>query len=158
MASLLGRYALAIDTRDYDALRGCFAADAVFISGRRESQSSPLRGIDEIVRAFRGMLAPFAASTHLCGPPAITIAKDHATACSFGVAYLLFAAYDDPPYVITRGLRYDDQLEMREDLWVIQRRVHQVLWASAAPAVDHGLPPASVMLHGPTPAVDGRRL
>ena len=64
----------------------------------------------------------------------VTIDGDTAHAETQGVAYLASAALGT---VVTRGLRYSDDLRRGTDGWRITRRVHRSIWQTEAPGEVH---------------------
>jgi len=133
---VIARYAHTVDERDIDGILSCFAAD-----GRIEFEGgqSSGDGHDGIRKAFadafaRPGLAPPATSTHLMANTLVTIDGDTAHAETQGVAFLASAALGT---VVTRGLRYSDDLRREADGWRITRRVHRSIWQTEAPGEIH---------------------
>jgi len=116
---VVARYAHGIDTRDFDAVRACFADDAEASYGGVEAPA----GRDAIVAWLEENLTALA-STHLLGMPLIELRVDRAEAVTPAIAVLLEPT-DDGTVLRTRGLRYADVLERRDDGWQIVRRVHE---------------------------------
>jgi hypothetical protein len=125
--NLLMRYALAVDTRDFDDVGDCFTPGArAFYSG---VQLSP--GVEHIVDHIRG-ISHFVESQHVFGASLIEIEGDRATSVSYATAYLVRAEADGH-VALTRGLRYDDHLVRTRDGWRIDARVHRALWSAELP-------------------------
>ena len=122
---LVARYAHAVDDRDLDGIVGCFTPDGRidFEGGRSGGQDHDgIRAAYE--KAFTAPhLAPPACSTHLMANTLVDIDGDTAHAETHGVAFL---AGDGA--VVTRGLRYSDDLRRTADGWRIAHRVHRSIW------------------------------
>jgi uncharacterized protein (TIGR02246 family) len=133
---VVARYAHAVDDRDIDRILECFAPD-----GRIEFEGGRMSGDghDGIRKAFgeafaAPALAAPATSTHLMANTLVTIDGDTAHAETQGVAYLASATLGT---VVTRGLRYSDDLRRDDDGWRITRRVHRSIWQTEAPGEIH---------------------
>ena len=81
---LIARYAVAIDTRDFHAVRACFAEGARATYGGVESPS----GRDAIVDWLAANLTAVA-STHLLAPPLIELHSDRAETVTAAIAVLI---------------------------------------------------------------------
>jgi uncharacterized protein (TIGR02246 family) len=123
VARVLVTYADALDDRDLDAVAACFTPDARASYSGRELDP----GVDAIVAHLRG-LERFLATTHQVSNVVVDVAADgrHAHARSTAVAWLV--APGDPPPLLVRGLRYEDDLVLLDGAWRIDRRVHAVRW------------------------------
>jgi hypothetical protein len=133
-------YGAALDARDADGILACFTPDvrleyfdgAAVATGMEEARaffrfdggtSAPgLPGVDAIV-----------STTHLWDVGAIVVEEDRASAASSCVAYLL-ATSDGEGVLVTRGLRYHDELRRSEVGWRIQHRRHVPLWETRTAA------------------------
>lgn len=129
---LIATYAHAVDDRDMGRILGCFAAD-----GRIDFEGGEISGDghDGIRHVFEGalarpMMAPPATSTHLMADTLVTIDGDTAHAETQAVAYLASGALGT---VVTRGLRYSDDLRRTDEGWRISHRVHRCIWQTEAP-------------------------
>lgn len=146
---LMDRYFAAVDGRDPELLRACFTEDAEFVAlaGPDGNGGRPHRGIDAVVATLEGTRS-YAASCHVTGNIVIEIDGDSAIADTFGVAFVVPSGLPEPGQVITRGLRYRDDLVRRADGWRILRRVHSPLWQSNAVSSPLGLPATTVSALG----------
>lgn len=133
---LIATYAHAVDDRDIDRILTVFHSD-----GRIdfEGGASSGQGHDGIREAFENalagpILAPPATSTHLMSNTLVTADGDTAHAETQAVAYLASPATGT---VVTRGLRYSDDLRRTVDGWRITRRVHRSIWQTEAPGKTH---------------------
>ena len=129
---VVAAYAHAVDDRDIDRIVGCFASD-----GRIEFEGGQTSGDGhEGIRAAyedafaQPVVAMPATSTHLMANTLVTIDGHTAHAETHGVA---FHASGTRGQVMTRGLRYSDDLRRTADGWRITRRVHRSLWQTEAP-------------------------
>src|SRR3954464_2640235 len=102
--NLLMRYAVAVDTCDFDGVAACFTPDATaFYSGIQLKA-----GVEHIVAHVRGV-AQFDERQHVFGASLVEVDGDSATAVSYATAYLV-RAEGSGHVAMTRGLRYDDRL------------------------------------------------
>ncbi len=132
LATLISRYAHAVDARDVAGTVACFTDDAhVEFDGGVEV----VDGRDALARFFEGAftsprMGRTGVSTHLMSNVIVTVTGDTAHVETQAVAY---HASDDRDTVIVRGLRYSDDCVRRNDGWLIGRRVHRSIWQSEAP-------------------------
>lgn len=133
---LVATYAHAVDERDLDRILSVFAP-----GGRIDFEGGAMSGVGHagIRSAFETafaapMLAPPSASTHLMANTLVTVDGDRARAETQAVAFLSSAA---TATVVTRGLRYSDDLERVDGEWRITHRVHRSLWQTEAPGTIH---------------------
>jgi ketosteroid isomerase-like protein len=129
---VIARYAVALDARDFDAVRACFAEGARATYGGVE----PPSGRDAIADWIEANLTAVA-STHLLAPPLIELHGDHARTVTAAIA-VLTEERDGELVARTRGLRYSDELERGAGGWKIVRRVHEALWETQQPADGRG--------------------
>jgi ketosteroid isomerase-like protein len=129
---VVARYAHTVDERNIDGIVACFAPD-----GRIDFDGglSSGEGHDGIRAAYEQAftaptLAPPAASTHLMANTLVTVDGDTAHAETQAVAYLASGTLGT---VVTRGLRYSDDLRRTDDGWCIVHRVHRSIWQTEAP-------------------------
>ena len=115
--ALMGRYARAVDRRDFDLLRTCYHPDAF-----SESQNY-VGDIDGFV-AVHEAAAPFLSMTHFLGNHEVEIDGDVAFAETLCISSWREAEKDGKPERDTTGfVRYCDRLERRQGEWRIAHRV-----------------------------------
>ena len=81
LAELMHRYALAIDTAQFDDLRDVFTADAAVDFGSVDQYvdgATGVSGIDTIVHWFRTVLTPFPEVLHFMGNHVVDLDGDRA--------------------------------------------------------------------------------
>jgi hypothetical protein len=81
LAELMHRYALAIDTAQFDDLRAVFTPDAAVDFGSVDQYvegETGVAGVDAIVKWFRTVLAPFPDVLHFMGNHVIDVDRDRA--------------------------------------------------------------------------------
>lgn len=127
LSDLVGRYASAVDRREFERLRAVFTADAVLDTGR-----GMRAGIDEIVATME-RLRRYEATFHLLGQqslePASGGAIDGETYCD---AHHLLA--DDAGRTDTvMKIRYADRFVDTDSGWRIIRRVLHIDWTETRP-------------------------
>jgi ketosteroid isomerase-like protein len=124
---LIMRYAVAVDTRDFDGVAACFTEDAT-----AEYSGHVLDpGVKPIIDHISG-IASFPASQHVFGSSTVDINGDSAHTVSYAVAYLV-GPVDGGHEVISRGLVYTDDLIRTSDGWRIKNRVHKPIWSTTGP-------------------------
>jgi uncharacterized protein (TIGR02246 family) len=145
IARLLVTYADALDDRDLDTVAACFTPGArASYSGR---ELAP--GVDAIVAHLRG-LERFLATTHQVSNVVVDVAPDGRRAHVRSTAVAWLVAPGDPPPLLVRGLRYEDDLVRDDGTWRIDRRVHSVRWMWEGSAVVPASPDAVAQaLDGP---------
>ena len=119
LQSLVARYALAVDTGDFEALRAVFVADAELDTGR-----SVRRGVDEIVTAMEG-LRRYEATHHLVGQHVLDTDTDTDTDRASGVAYCTahhLAPNDTGRTDMVMYIRYHDEYRRTSGGWRIATR------------------------------------
>lgn len=128
---VINRYFIAIDHREWDLLRTCFATDVTGIYEGVEVAG----GIDRLMDFFEGRSAfgfpleivDLQISMHVIGTHAARVDGDRAFAETYCLAHLI----DRPggqPRMRTRGLRYVDELGRIDGHWVIRQRRHILDW------------------------------
>jgi uncharacterized protein (TIGR02246 family) len=127
---LAARYAVAVDSRDLDALVALFVDDVRV--GRDQ------RGREALKQSFDGMLRGIGVSILNIGTHAITlIDADHAT----GVVYC-HAEIEDGDRWIHQAIAYQDTYERRDGHWYFVRRVHELFYGVEATVNPMTLAPA----------------
>lgn len=129
IAELCARYTAALDTKDWELLRSCFAAAPAFVhpGGR-------LDGWEQILARTSAALAPLTRSQHLLGNILVSVDGDRATSsCYFHAQHVRSGTPGGELYVIAG--RYDDTLRRTDDGWRIAERVQTYLWRSGNRAV-----------------------
>src|SRR3954465_597838 len=117
---LAARYAVAVDSRDLDALVDLFVDDVRV--GRDEYGRAALR------RAFDVMLRAIGVSILNVGTHEITLVDaDHAT----GVAYC-HGEIEGGDRWIRQAIAYSDSYERRDGQWLFVRRVHELFYGVEA--------------------------
>lgn len=124
---LVARYAQTVDERDVAGVVGCFAEDGRIEFDNGATSADGHEGIrSAFEEAFRTpALRPPAASTHLMANTLVELAGDTAHAETQAVAYL---ANGTTGALVTRGLRYSDDLRRGPAGWRIAHRVHRCVW------------------------------
>jgi len=130
IVSLLTRYGTALDDRDWERLRSCFAPDAVADYGT----GSPFEGYPAIEALCRGMLEPLDASHHMIGNHEIELAGDAATSRCYVRAQHLRKGCPGG-ILLEVGGYYRDQLRRAAEGWQIQHRQLVVTWRDGNAAV-----------------------
>lgn len=126
--NLLGRYARAVDERDFDAVAACFTQDAV----ASYSGLAIPAGVDNIVQHIRGVTRTVH-SQHFIHPIIIDVAGDEATSLSYAIAVLIQKDHEDGVQSLARGLRYADKLRRTDGAWRIFDRLHSADWQWSLP-------------------------
>ena len=112
---LVTRYAVAVDTTDWPAVRACFTPDA-------ECDYSWFKGdLDTVLGAIERGLARFESTTHLVGNHLAEVDGDDATAETYTLCHHRFRTTDGAIDRVA-ALRYLDALVRTPDGWRIRRR------------------------------------
>jgi hypothetical protein len=123
-------YALALDTRDWARLRGCFTPDAIASYG----DPVALEGYEAIEVTCRRALEPLTASQHLLGNHVVEVTGDRAASvCYFQAQHIMDGLAAGTAYIVAG--RYDDDFVRTPAGWRIARRTLTVMWVSGNPAV-----------------------
>jgi hypothetical protein len=121
LQELLGRYALAVDDHDTEALAECFIEGAVFAS----PNSPPTVGRDAVVEFFRVRFDRYGATLHV---PLFHVLHELAEHDARGtvVARAELATADD---TVVTAFRYEDEYEREGERWRFRRREVRSLYA-----------------------------
>jgi 3-phenylpropionate/cinnamic acid dioxygenase small subunit len=123
--SVLHRYATALDDRDWDLLRTCFAEDVVAVYDSIGVQ----RGYAAIEALCRQALEPLAATQHLIGNVEVDLGGDEAGArCYLQATHVRSRPGGDDNFVVAGT--YLDRLERRSGEWRIVRRELRRSWTA----------------------------
>jgi ketosteroid isomerase-like protein len=116
---LIGRYAVHIDSADFDALDALFTDDARIDFSTFGGPVGDLAAI----KTFLGASLPFFTRTqHMMGLPLIDIDGDTATARTSCSNPMVSTAADGSTSVWLIGLWYDDELRRTDDGWRFSAR------------------------------------
>jgi len=127
---LASHYAVAMDSRDLDALVDLFVDDVRV--GRDVGGRAALK------ESFDGMLRQIGVSILNIGTHAITLVDDdHAK----GVVYCKGEIQDGDRW-IHQAIVYTDTYERRDGRWLFVRRIHELFYGAEAPVNPMALPPA----------------
>lgn len=128
---LASRYAVAIDSRDLDALV------ALFVDDVRVGRSA--RGRDALRASFDESLRAIGVSILDVGTHVIDLVDDdHAT----GTVYCHGEIQDGERW-IHQAIVYRDTYERRDGAWLFVRRIHELFYGAEVGVNPLGLPPAN---------------
>jgi uncharacterized protein (TIGR02246 family) len=128
---LASRYAVAIDSRDLDALV------ALFVDDVQVGRST--RGRDALRASFDQSLRAIGVSILNVGTHAIDLLDDdHATATVY-----CHGEIQDGDRWIHQAIVYRDAYERRDGTWLFVRRIHELFYGAEAGVNPLGLPPAN---------------
>ena len=125
---VLVRYAVSLDTRDWQRLRSCFAKD-VRVSYPPDVE---LTGPDATADFCERALAPYSVTQHLLGTHQIEIEGDRARARTYLHATHIYAHGE----VYVLGGTYTDELERHPEGWRIARRSLTSDWTERRPTLE----------------------
>lgn len=132
---LAARYAVAVDSRDIDALVGLFVDDVRV--GRDTS------GREALAESFRASLGAIGVSMLHVGTHVIDLLDDdHAT----GSVYCL-ADVEEDGRMIRQAILYRDTYERRNGRWLFVRRIHELWYGVALDENPLDQPPADWPRH-----------
>ena len=119
ISDLIARYAVAVDSRDYDALDSLFTDDArIDFTAFGGPDGSPA----EIKDFLAANLGIFSRTQHMMGLPVITLDGDQATARTPCNNPMVVTDADGSTKVWLIGLWYDDSLVRTPDGWRFSAR------------------------------------
>ena len=121
LTDLVARYAVAVDTRDFAALREVFTTDATLDTGR-----AVRAGIDAIVEAMRGLLR-YEATSHVVGQHLVDPSDRGADGLVYCTAHHL-RGHGDHRTDKVMHIRYHDRYVMTDHGWRIEARRLEVAW------------------------------
>ncbi|HEX4778830.1 MAG TPA: nuclear transport factor 2 family protein [Acidimicrobiia bacterium] len=128
---LASRYAVAIDSRDLDALV------ALFVDDVRVGRSA--RGRDALRASFDESLRAIGVSILNVGTHQVDLVDDdHAT----GTVYCHGEIQDGERW-IHQAIVYRDTYERRDGAWLFVRRIHELFYGAEVGVNPLGLPPAN---------------
>jgi ketosteroid isomerase-like protein len=132
---LVARYALSVDSRDFDALVALFVEDVQV--GRHQSGRAALR------ESFAEALRPRRVTVLNVGTHVIDLVDDdHAT----GVVYCKGEVQEGDRWLHQLVL-YDDEYERRDGTWFFVRRRHELFYGAEVGVNPLTLPPADWPRH-----------
>ena len=118
---LVTRYAVAVDAKDWPAVRACFTADAAcdyfWFKG----------DLDTVLGAIERGLARFESTTHLVGNHLAEVDGDDATAETYTLCHHRFRTNETAIDRIA-ALRYLDALVRTPDGWRSRELVEELAW------------------------------
>jgi hypothetical protein len=130
--ALCSDYALAVDRRDYETLRGLFVPDARLAIYAGDPAPDALRfearGQDAIVRALRA-IERYVVTTHQLGGQTVSLSNERARAETRCLASHLFVR-DGTRFSLEMAIRYRDELVRIGDGWRFAERALAVDWES----------------------------
>jgi hypothetical protein len=130
--ALCSDYALAVDRRDYETLRGLFVPDARLAIYAGDPAPDALRfearGQDAIVRALRA-IERYVVTTHQLGGQTVSLSNESARAETRCLASHLFVR-DGTRFSLEMAIRYRDELVRIGDGWRFAERALAVDWES----------------------------
>ncbi len=119
---LLVRYTVAIDTKDWKLLDGCFLPDAHVDYTATGGIKGPYR---EVRAWLEKALSAFPMTVHFISNSTVTLEGDQARARTYVLNPMGFPKPDGNLHIFTVGGYYVDQLVRTPDGWRIAERVEQ---------------------------------
>lgn len=126
LSDLATRYAMAVDARTFEQLRGVFVDDAALDTGR-----SLRSGIEEILAAMEG-LRRYTATSHVLGQQHLEARDDGITGVTYCTAHHLSDTEQGRTDTVMH-IRYHDHFTRTDAGWRIARRRLEVLWTDTQP-------------------------
>ncbi len=133
----LERYFRSIDRSDHEGIRNCFTKDVVAQYGGRPA----MQGVDALMasldeRYFRLLRqGGLKAATHFMGSLYLDrLDLESARSETYALAFLVRSDKDNHDTVVTRSLRYLDELRLEDGQWRISKRVHTLDWSTESAA------------------------
>lgn len=129
----LFRYAVGLDTRQYQLLEDVFAHDCVFEYGDA-GMGAAMPSLAAFVAACAKVFQDLDYTQHTMSSPTITIDGDTAHSRTYGLNQHVKMSLAPNHQMLMAGL-YDDDWVRTDGRWLIHRRRTQGSWASGNPAV-----------------------
>ena len=134
---VLNQYLHAIDTRNLDEIRDCFAEDASAIyAGAVGAQDTRAEIVQAIERTGAVSQTVWGASMHALANWRIQITSETTAESSTIVEAVLVDLPRGSGKGVRRGLRYTDRLAKTSEGWRITARRHELLWSCAFEAAS----------------------
>lgn len=130
--AVVTRYCRALDTKDWEELRGVFLADAT--ADLWGSTGGTLTGVDAIIDRVRRALEPLDITQHLVGNHEVVFGGNTATHRCYLQAMHVREMPEGSPNLMFAG-RYVDQFERTEVGWRISHRTLHAMWTEGNLAV-----------------------
>jgi len=127
------RYFFAVDDRDWNAVRACFAPDA------RLDYAVFAGGVDEVVDAIAHGLAGFTRTMHHAGNVLVELDGDGARCETYAVCHHRSGEGDAARDRVS-ALRYKDELRRDAGSWRITRRHVVFVWERLEPVAPAPAP------------------
>lgn len=124
LVDLASRYALAVDTLDFERLRAVFVDDATLDTGR-----GIRTGLDEILTAMEG-LRRYEATSHVLGQQVVEATDEGATGVTYCTAHHLRADGDSRTDTVMH-IRYHDRFVRTDAGWRIAARRLEIPWTDS---------------------------
>ena len=124
-------YATALDTKDFEALRGLFTDDVVW---EYRGLVGPLHGADAIVGMMRSSLEHLDATQHLNGNHVITVRGDEAEHVGYFQAMHVRIGHPGGEQYLGAG-RYEDTFRRTVEGWRLSARMASSVWSTGNPSV-----------------------
>ncbi|MEV7006464.1 nuclear transport factor 2 family protein [Streptosporangium sp. NPDC051022] len=129
---VVNAYAMALDTRDWEALGELFTEDALW--EYRGAAVYTLSGRDAVVTRARAALEPLDATQHLNGNNVVKVRGDEAE--HTGYVHAQHVRHGLPGgELYLGGVRYQDRLRRTSDGWRFTHRLLVHIWGEGNPAV-----------------------
>ena len=152
VAETIYRYAIGVDTRDFELYRSIFAPEVTFDFSSYNAGPAALMSRDAWVAGVRPLFTSLAASQHSMTNPLAEIDGDSARCRMYMRAHHVYLP-DDPASWFTVGGYYDDTLVRSADGpagWLITAVTLTVLWRKGdASIMDAAASAGRSILEGP---------
>ncbi|WP_106402172.1 nuclear transport factor 2 family protein [Actinocorallia populi] len=137
LADLVARYALHVDRREFDALAGLFASDAVLVLPDPPGSLEPVLEYSgrEEARAAIARVEFFPVTSHFLGGQVFDPGPEHDTATGWVscAAHHLSVRRDGEPADLVWHIRYEDAYRREEGDWRFTRRALHIDWIETRP-------------------------
>lgn len=134
---LIYRYALAVDSRDWELYRQVFTPDARI---DYTDSGGVVGDLETVVQWLAGVLEPFAGLQHFMGNHLVELHGDTAQACTYFIS--IHTALEEGAETIMKvGGYYADQLARGPEGWRIFERVELGTWMEGPYPQDVDRPP-----------------
>ena len=127
LKNLVDTFSNLADQKDIEKQILLFTEDATVESITDGTRSPPLKGREQIGKAFAAFLANFETVYHINGQQTVALRGDTATGVSYCLVVLI-ATESGKTIKNTSGVYYDDEYVRRGNTWLIAKRVSHFTW------------------------------
>lgn len=137
LRDLIERYFFALDMRDWQAFRSCFADAAAVTFHAGSTGAVELSSAADVTTYIAARIESYTRTIHAVANSQVELTGGAAaTGVTHAIAYVVIGER-----VLVRGIRYTDTFVHDDSGWRIAQRAHAPMWqfeaAAAVPSINH---------------------